>query len=80
VKRSYILYSKIDVGENPVQCIYFLTDVCMAQPFAPGEKGGFYEPTEDDQTRYCKNPGNFPACARLLAYQGHLKAIGLEKD
>ena len=62
-----------------MDCIYFLKDECWAQPFVSGEKGGYYEPTEEEQKEYCKSRANFQYCPRFKAYHDHLKAIGLKE-
>ena len=80
MKRSFILYNEIEVGDDLVDCIYFLKDECWAQPFVSGEKGGYYAPTEEEQKKHCKNEANFHYCPRFTAYQNHLKAIGLKKE
>jgi hypothetical protein len=58
-------------------CVYFLQERCAAQPLV--EKGLlFYKPEEGDKNIYCKT-GDFMRCPRFMAYQAHLKVIGLEK-
>jgi len=82
MKESFILYSVIDVGDNPVDCVYLDKDDCRAVPYLPKYKE-YYKPTEEEQKEFCKNPDNprnFLACSRLQAYQNHLKAIGVEKE
>ena len=81
-KNSFILYSELLTGDHLVGCIYFASNECRAQPFvqvAQGERD-YYKPTEQDQKEHCRSGGSFRRCPRLLAYQDHLKAIGLEKE
>jgi hypothetical protein len=77
-KGSCILYSELDVEDNPVNCLYLIKGECRAQPFVNKEEG-YYKPDQHDQQVYCKNGRDMQACPRLVAYQTHLKAIGLEK-
>ena len=72
-----------------MDCIYFVNDVCRAQPFtvtrSGGTTGGFYKPTEEEQKKFCKNggdvgiPDDFTYCKRYRAYVDYLKAKGLEE-
>ena len=84
MKNSFILYSEVVIEDNPVDCIYFINGQCWAQPFATRTHTGpdieFYKPTDEDQKNYCKEIRNFQTCPRFLAYQGHLRAMGLKKD
>jgi hypothetical protein len=75
--RRYILYSEIQLGENQVDCIYFVSGVCMATPTSVG--GDYYKPTEQDQKDWCKNIAKFKTCPRFTGYQEHLRAVGLQK-
>ena len=82
--KSFVLYTVLEVEGELVNCIYFANNECRAQPVVLGVSamGEFYKPTEEDQTRFCRNTRSvgFRTCPRLLTYQGHLKAIGLEKE
>lgn len=77
--RSFILYSRVEVGEDPVDCVYLFKDGCRAQPILDKE-AGYYKPTEEDQRMYCRNHRQMRTCPRLQTYEIHLKAIGLEKS
>ena len=83
MKNSFILYSELLTGDDFLGCIYFASNQCRAQPFvqvAQGEKLELYKPTEQDQKEHCRSGASFRRCPRLLAYQDHLKATGLEKE
>lgn len=81
--KSFLVYNIIEVEGEPVDCIYLTKGECRAQPFARvgfGRGGfAFYTPTETEQVKYCNNGPEFKACPRFVAYQDHLKAIGLVK-
>ena len=79
--KSFVLYTILEVEGKLVDCIYFANSECRAQPVVHGVSapGEFYKPNEQDQKEYCKNGANFQYCPRFIAYQAHLKAIGLEK-
>jgi hypothetical protein len=78
-KNSFILYSRVEVGEDLVDCVYLFKDGCRAQPILDKE-AGYYKPTEEDKTRFCSNPRLMRTCPRAGLYHEHLRAIGLEKE
>jgi hypothetical protein len=80
--KSFVLYTVLEVEGELVDCIYFANNECRAQPVVRGVSGvgDFYKPTAEEQKDFCKERSNFRACARLLAYQTHLRALGLEKE
>ena len=81
-ENSFILYSELLTGDDVVDCIYFASNQCRAQPSVQIGRGGdrdYYRPTEEEQTRYCKTESKFNTCLRFQAYQDDLKARGLEK-
>jgi hypothetical protein len=75
--KPLVLYNQIDVEASPLECIYFIDNECRAQ-LNTDKAGKCYAPTEEDQTSYCKDE-EFPDCPRFIAYQDHLRAIGLQK-
>jgi hypothetical protein len=77
--RSFILYSEVDVGENPVECVYLMSGECRAQPVLSKETG-YYKPTEEDRKTFCTNRYHMRECPRLQSYEVHLKALGLERE
>ena len=79
--NSFILYSELLTSDELVNCIYFASNECRAQPFVQVTQGqrDYYKPTEEEQKDYCGERASFRNCSRLVAYQDHLKAIGLEK-
>jgi hypothetical protein len=81
VTKSFVLYTILEVEGELVDCIYFANNECRAQPVVRGVSavGESYKPTEADQKDFCKNSAEFQGCPRFVAYQNHLKAIGLEK-
>jgi len=80
MNKSLVLYHEIDVGRDPVNCIYLIFDDCHAQPFATRTGTGFYSPSEDDKKRFCQVADHFKNCPRFVAYQNHLLAIGMKKS
>ncbi|MCJ7456095.1 hypothetical protein MUP07_05035 [Candidatus Bathyarchaeota archaeon] len=78
MKNSFILYSRVEVGEDLVDCVYLFKDGCRAQPILDKE-AGYYKPTEEDQKIFCRNQRRMRTCPRLQTYEIYLKAIGLEK-
>ena len=84
LKNTYILYHEVEVKGEPVDCIYLNGDECRAQPYSQRVKGAmegmlFYKPNEEDKKRFCQLASQFKECPRFVAYQNHLRAIGLEK-
>jgi len=77
--RSFILYSRLDVEDNPVNCVYLFGDECRAQPLLD-KQAGYYKPTEEDKTNFCRNTRMMRTCPRAGLYHEHLRAIGLEKS
>lgn len=84
LNKPYVFYTEVYAEGNLVNCVYFINEECWAQPFAKQMQTGpafeHYKPTEEDHKDWCKNRAMFRACPRLLTYQDHLKAIGLEKE
>ena len=79
--KSFVLYTIVSSEENLVNCIYFIYDVCRSQPHIPlnDRTDQFYKPTPGEQGDFCKNGPAFEKCPRFVAYQNHLKAVGLAK-
>jgi hypothetical protein len=81
--KSSVLYNVVEVEGELVNCIYFNTGECWAQPFATQMPGvptaEHYKPTDDEKNRYCMNEKEFRACPRFKAYQADLKASGLTR-
>jgi hypothetical protein len=77
-KASCILYSEMDVSDDPVNCVYFIGGECRAQPVL-GKEEGYYKPNEEDKTNFCSNSRMMRTCPRAGLYHEHLRAIGLEK-
>jgi hypothetical protein len=77
-ENSFILYSEVDLEDNPVDCIYLVKDECRAQPFVGPDKE-YYKPTSEDQKDFCKNRENVKACPRLQSYRRHLAMFSLRR-
>lgn len=78
--KSFVLYTQVDSEESFVNCIYFINDICRAQPqTAINRINQFYKPIEQEQGEFCKNGPAFEKCPRFRAYQDHLKAVGYAK-
>ncbi|MCX6660093.1 MAG: hypothetical protein NTX81_06920 [Candidatus Bathyarchaeota archaeon] len=75
------MYSEVDVRGALVNCIYFVIDECRAQPFTERTERGlnYYKPDEEDRKNYCKTH-DFKRCPRYVAYNEHIRALGLKKD
>lgn len=80
--KSFVLYTVLEVEGELVNCIYFTNNECRAQPVVLGVSamGEFYKPTEEDQSRFCRNTRMMRTCPRAGLYHEHLRAIGLEKS
>jgi len=84
MKKTYVLYNEVDVEGELVDCIYLNYDECRAQPYIAKKIGRpedmtFYNPSKEDKEKYCQVAGQFKDCPRFVAYQNHLRAIGLQK-
>jgi hypothetical protein len=79
--KPFVLYTIVSSEEKLVNCIYFIYDVCRSQPHIPlnNRIDQFYKPTGPEQGELCKNGPAFEKCPRFVAYQNHLKAVGLAK-
>jgi hypothetical protein len=77
MKKSFILYSEIDAGEKPLDCVYLMRGECRAQPFVDSDKE-YYKPNDEDRAKFC-NRRYFRGCPRFQAYQTHIAALGLKK-
>ena len=75
---TFIIYSEVDVGPDAMDCVYFFEDECRAQPFMDKTEG-YYKPTQEDQTGFCRNPDptGSHTCPRAEAYRIHLRMINL---
>jgi hypothetical protein len=79
-KKSFILYSEVELGDDLVDCIYLFKDECRAQPIVD-KKEGYYKPTGEDKAHFCSMKAmDFRSCPRFQAYQDHLRAIGLNPE
>jgi hypothetical protein len=75
-----VVHTRVYVEGDSVDCIYFEESKCWAAPFAEGEEGVLYKPTEVEKKQYCLNTKNFRKCPRFKAYQDDLKFRGLQKE
>jgi hypothetical protein len=77
--NSFILYSEVLSCDWPVNCPYFASGECRAQPFVRKVKDAYdyYRPTEEDQREFCNTKDRYMGCPRRLVYSEHLRLIGL---
>ena len=82
MKKSFILYSEVDVEGELLECVYLVSDECRAQPLTSKIEGEipYYKPSQEDLKIYCKDARNFRACPKYIGYQDDLKARGLEQE